>query len=313
MPENGQLITTSFRNHAIAFPDAVDRALAELRTVKSRKGLLDKAVAMAKYAEQLKAGIEIERPIAIGVLKIKAGLGELLPAKPPSEKGRGKKNGNAALPFSKPVIAAYRKLAAHKDKLDAYVESTDDVPTQGEFIRFATGTEKAGAHAHVSLNTGIPEWYTPAAYIEAARNTMGGIDLDPASSKIAQKTVKAKRYFTVEQDGLTKPWAGRVWLNPPYTAGIVDKFVHCLVTGYLEGDISTACLLVNNATDTKWFQLAGKAAAAICFPAGRIKFLDDTGKPGAPLQGQAVLYFGDEAAKFSEHFSDKGFVCHGAK
>jgi len=147
------LITAQFREQAIAFPGAVDRALAEAKTVGLRKGLLDRAVAMAKYAEQLKAGIEIERPIAIGVLKIKAGLGELLPAEPG---GRGKTIATDGIVYAPNTRTAYRKMAAHRDKLDAYVESTEDVPTQGEFIRFATGTEKAGTHAHVSLNTGIP-------------------------------------------------------------------------------------------------------------------------------------------------------------
>jgi len=93
------------------------------------------------------------------------------------------------------------------------------------------------------------------------RKALGEIDLDPASSKIAQKTVKAKRYYTVEQDGLSKPWAGRVFLNPPYTAELVDRFVQRLVTGHLAGDITAAILLVNNATETKWFQLAGSEAS----------------------------------------------------
>ena len=44
----------------------------------------------------------------------------------------------------------------------------------------------------VTLNTGEIEWYTPPEYLERVRAVLGGIDLDPASSKIAQKTVKAK-------------------------------------------------------------------------------------------------------------------------
>src|SRR5262249_56141272 len=65
-------------------------------------------------------------------------------------------------------------------------------------------------------NTGYYEWYTPARYIELAREVLGEIDLDPASSAKAQEIVKAQRYFTLEQDGLIRPWHGRVWLNPPY-------------------------------------------------------------------------------------------------
>jgi len=54
--------------------------------------------------------------------------------------------------------------------------------------------------------TGENEWYTPTEYLEAAREVLGGFDLDPASSDAAQKIVKAQNYFTKSDDGLQKEW-----------------------------------------------------------------------------------------------------------
>ena len=69
---------------------------------------------MVRLADRLKAGIGIEKPIAVGVLKIKAKIGELLPAKSAKETGRGKKTPvAAAVVFTENTIAAYRKIAAN--------------------------------------------------------------------------------------------------------------------------------------------------------------------------------------------------------
>jgi hypothetical protein len=71
-----RLITKAFSDQCLAFPQRVDQVLAEVTNVEEAKGMLDQAVAMQTYAEQLKAGVEIERPIALGVLKIKVKLGD---------------------------------------------------------------------------------------------------------------------------------------------------------------------------------------------------------------------------------------------
>jgi ParB family chromosome partitioning protein len=160
---------------------------------------------------------------------------------------------------------------------------------------------------HVSQNTGQLEWSTPPEYIVAARTVLGDIDLDPASSKIAQQTVRARSFYTAAQDGLSKPWRGRVWLNPPYHAKLIGPFVEKLCQHFSAAEVEAAILLVNNATETEWFQRAGKLATGFCFPNGRLRFFDDAGRsPGSPLQGQAVLYFGKDAELFRSTFGGFG-------
>lgn len=163
--------------------------------------------------------------------------------------------------------------------------------------------------AHVANNSGNNEWYTPSKYIELARIVMGSIDTDPATSEIANKTVRAAQIYTAEDDGRNKPWAGNVWMNPPYAQPLMSDFAEAITAKYLDGEIEQACILVNNATETQWFQRMLDAASAVCFPRSRIKFVGPDGNPsGAPLQGQAILYMGDKVGEFKAAFSGEGRV-----
>ena len=163
---------------------------------------------------------------------------------------------------------------------------------------------------HVGHNSGENEWYSPARFVEAARAAMGSIDCDPASSEMANKTVKAKKFFTKENDGLKQKWSGNVWMNPPYAQPLMGKFAAAVAEKFCADEIKQACVLVNNATETEWFGVMAKWAGAICFPSTRVKFLDPQGRPGAPLQGQAVIYLGKRVAEFCSAFDGFGFCCH---
>jgi len=66
-------------------------------------------------------------------------------------------------------------------------------------------------------SAGSSEWFTPSSVIEPARAVLGGIDFDPASCRVAQTLVQARRFCTWESDGLATVWptVGSIWLNPP--------------------------------------------------------------------------------------------------
>lgn len=166
---------------------------------------------------------------------------------------------------------------------------------------------------HVAHNTGNNEWYTPAEYIDAARRAMGGLDLDPASCEVANAVVKAPRYLTAQDDGLAHEWSGKVWMNPPYAAGLVDRFADKLRAEVEAGRVSAAVVLVNNATETRWFATLSGVASALCLPTARVRFRRPDGSTGAPLQGQAVLYIGGEPEAFAREFSAFGKVWHGLR
>lgn len=153
------------------------------------------------------------------------------------------------------------------------------------------------------------EWYTPRRIIEAARAVMATIDLDPASCDLANRTVQAPRYFTKDDDGLSREWCGNVWLNPPY-GRINGKSAQGLwsakcLTEFQAGRINQAVLLVNAATGEQWFQRLWDYP--VCFTR-RIKFYNAEGEQGGPTHGNALVYLGPLTPKFIEVASGLGTV-----
>lgn len=151
------------------------------------------------------------------------------------------------------------------------------------------------------------EWYTPIAVVEAAREVLGAIDLDPATCKFAQSRIKAGRFFTKEDNGLDKPWAGRVWLNPPYSQPAANQFAEKLIEEWRAGRVTSAVVVQNASTDTGWFHSLAKEGA-ICLTRGRISFDREDGRGSQNRYGQVFFYLGKNQKRFEEVFARFGLV-----
>lgn len=150
------------------------------------------------------------------------------------------------------------------------------------------------------------EWYTPAKYIEAARRVLGAIDLDPASCLAANETVRAARFYAAEDDGLSQPWAGRVWVNPPY-GGLAGKFVARLLGQHTAGHVTAAIALVNASTDAGWFQSLWDHA--LCFTDHRVDFTPGEGQQsGGSAHGSVLAYLGPTPDVFEREFARFGAI-----
>ena len=156
--------------------------------------------------------------------------------------------------------------------------------------------------------TGCNEWYTPSEYVDAARAVMGSIDLDPASNGKAQQIVSADRYFTEADDGLSKEWAGRVWLNPPYGRKLIGRFVDKLLRAYRSSAVSQAVMLTHASTDTGWWHAAASDSVGLCFTRGRIRFYGPNGEIAQPSRGSCFFYYGTQPSAFALEFGRFGFV-----
>jgi len=73
---------------------------------------------------------------------------------------------------------------------------------------------------NVRHSSATTEHYSPLEIVRAARKVMNGLDVDPASSDVANARIGAARYYTKETNGFTRAWGGRIWLNPP--GGLCD-------------------------------------------------------------------------------------------
>lgn len=163
------------------------------------------------------------------------------------------------------------------------------------------------------LSSESDDWFTPRELIEAARDAMGSIDLDPASCITAQSVIRAGRFYTKAIDGLRTdlPWAGSVWLNPPYGRGdsSAGAFVERLVKEFRAGSVSQAITCLNlQSASANWFQPIWDHATVHVVCHGRPNFWRMDKESSQPTKGIICSYFGHRVDDFARSFAHLGRI-----
>ena len=149
------------------------------------------------------------------------------------------------------------------------------------------------------------ERYTPPELTTMVRRVLGEIDLDPASSREANKVVNAKSFFTKQTDGLKKRWHGRVFLNPPF-----DDWPTWVAK--LDGEIAAGRVkqaVVIGPANISAFRLLLARGGLLAVPDERPKYYnphDD--RLIDPPFGSLICYVGGNGKRFLAVFGASGMI-----
>ncbi len=146
--------------------------------------------------------------------------------------------------------------------------------------------------SHESPVGATVEWYTPPEFFQRLGDVH--FDLDPASPLSGPVPwVPAERFYSPTDDGLTQPWEGSVWLNPPY-GPLGVEFIRKMVA---HGD---GLLLIPARTETRIFQYAAARASGVCFLRDRLHYIREDGFQARAGFASVLMAFDDNWTPFAE-------------
>jgi phage N-6-adenine-methyltransferase len=132
----------------------------------------------------------------------------------------------------------------------------------------------------VHFSSKTDEWATPPAFF-ADMDREFHFTLDVCATA---DNAKCAKFYTFHDNGLLQVWAGVVWCNPPYGAGI-EKWVR---KGYMAAQAgATVVMLVPARTDTRWFHEYCQHGE-VRFIKGRLKFGGHANS--APFPSMVVIF-----------------------
>lgn len=169
-------------------------------------------------------------------------------------------------------------------------------------------TSKKDGFGHESPFEGqTNDWITPRWVIEAFDTLAGDkgmfFDLDPCIST-SQPWLTARDAYSIEQDGLTHPWFGVVYCNPPYGNNVGEWAKRMAEHG--EGIM----LIFARLETATWQEIIFPTADGFLFPARRIAFAHPDGttpksSAGAP---SAFVAWGKTANNALKTLCKKGLI-----
>ena len=129
-------------------------------------------------------------------------------------------------------------------------------------------------------------WQTPRALLDAVLQAADreAFNLDPCSS-LPDGPVPAALHWTEADDGLSRPWSGMIFVNPPYSRSLPHWVAKCAA----EADAGAVVVgLVPSRTDTRWWHSHVAGQAAVVMLRGRLKF--GGGTSSAPFPSAIVVW-----------------------
>lgn len=130
-------------------------------------------------------------------------------------------------------------------------------------------------HRHLASD----EWLTPPWMLDV----LGPFDLDPCAA-VARPWKTARKHLTIDNDGLSQPWSGRVWVNPPYGKGLSKWITRAAEHG------NGLAIFPLRSTDSAWFHNAvWSKATGILFVRGRVRFWLPEGTEGGPCPHASLI------------------------
>ena len=144
--------------------------------------------------------------------------------------------------------------------------------TLGAGLTLVTAGERAGFYRLAGMSSGWNAWATPQPVLDSLCEVLGGkFDLDPCASRQTRLRKHARRYLTEDDDGLSQPWHGRVYINPPYGPPL-SQWTAKAVDEVASGRAELVIGLVPARTDTRWWHTSIAGLSDIWLLRGRLAF-----------------------------------------